>query len=88
MKLPVIDGRFAIGVIVVIGFFGILIFGLLKGMPDSPGLNLLIGSLIGAFGVVTQWYYGSSSGSAAKDATIATLKATGPVAPAPVEPPK
>lgn len=38
-------------------------------------LLLLIGNLSSAFGAVVQWWFGSSSGSAAKSATIDKLTA-------------
>lgn len=61
--------------IITVGFFGILI-GLLAGWlhtKDSPELLLLMGSLSTAWGMVVSFFYGSSTGSQAKDATIKAM---------------
>ncbi len=51
--------------LITVGFFGILI-GMLAGYlssKDSPELNILIGALSTAWGMVVSFYYGSSAQS-------------------------
>lgn len=62
-----------LAVVVVTGFFGILVammLGLLK-VSDQQALLLLLGSLATAFGSVLNFYFGSSAGSQNKDALLA-----------------
>lgn len=64
-----------LALVITLGFFGILI-GMLSGhlsSKDSPELLLLIGSLATSWGMVVNFFYGSSSGSQAKDATIRAM---------------
>jgi len=56
---------YALGAIVVIGFFATLIFMIWKGKYESE-VNMIVGALIGAFITVTGYFYGSSKGSADK----------------------
>jgi len=61
--------------LVTTGFFGVL-GGLLTGQfttRDTPEMLLLIGSLSTSWGMVVSFYFGSSSGSQGKDATIRGL---------------
>ena len=63
-------------VLITVGYFGILI-GLLAGMlklSNNEALLILIGALSTAWGAVVQFFFGSSSGSQAKDAVIASRK--------------
>ena len=65
-----------LAVLITVGYFGILI-GLLAGMlklSNNEALLILIGALSTAWGAVVQFFFGSSSGSQAKDAVIASRK--------------
>ncbi len=57
---------YILGAIIVIGFFMTLIFLIVNGAYEST-LQLVIGSLIAAFGTVVGYFYGSSKGSADKN---------------------
>jgi len=60
---------YALGALIVIGFFVTLAFLIIKGTnPDA--VNLVIGALLGAFGTVVGYFYGSSKSSQSKDETI------------------
>jgi ABC-type dipeptide/oligopeptide/nickel transport system permease component len=62
-----------LAIIIVSGFFAILIcmmLGLLK-VSDQQSLLILLGALSAGFGNVLSFYYGSNISSKAKDATIA-----------------
>ena len=63
---------YALGAIVVLGFFIILGIKVIKG-NDLASENLMLGALIGAFGTVVGYWYGSSSSSAKKDETISNI---------------
>jgi hypothetical protein len=68
--------RIVICMIIVFGFFGVIaayVFIPIKG--DLATMNLLVGALIGAFTGVVNYFTASTSGSKAKDATIATIAA-------------
>lgn len=54
---------YILGAIVVVGFFGVVIFKLIA----DKDAQLEIGSLIGAFGLVVGYFFGSSKGSADKN---------------------
>jgi len=61
--------QYALGTVIVIGFFGVLIAFIIKG--GYPGMvELIIGALIAAFGTVVGYFYGSSKGSAEKNDLI------------------
>lgn len=72
-EIQVKDKTPAVGFyIITLGFFGILI-SLLKWSPPASSrdvLNIMLGSLGTAWITAVAYYYGSSAGSAAKDATI------------------
>jgi hypothetical protein len=55
--------------VVTIGYFGVLAYMLQYGVPKEGGEALLVmlGALGGGWGSVLAYYYGSSSGSAAKN---------------------
>lgn len=61
---------YALGALVVIGFFSTLIALIVKG-ADKDTQNLLIGALIAAFSTVVGYFYGSSKGSQEKDERLA-----------------
>lgn len=56
---------YALGALIVIGFFGILIF-LVKQNVYEGTINLAVGALIAAFGTIVGYFYGSSKSSAEK----------------------
>lgn len=57
---------YALGAIVVIGFFIMLAYLIKAGTFEST-INLAIGSLIAAFATVVGYFYGSSKGSSDKN---------------------
>jgi len=70
----------ALAILVTLGFFGIIIYMMIHGMPQSgsEALLLLLGSLGTAWTSVMSFYFGSSSGSQDKtDALTSHLAKTG-----------
>jgi hypothetical protein len=69
-KLPAI-----LAITITCGFFGVLVFMLMRGIPETghDAMLLVIGALITAWTSVVTYYFGSSSGSAAKDKTISDI---------------
>ena len=67
--------QYILGALIVIGFFAVLIALILRPAPttNSELLYLIIGALIGNFGLVVSYHFGSSSGSKAKDETISNI---------------
>ncbi|MBL4751472.1 MAG: hypothetical protein JKX71_12980 [Amylibacter sp.] len=65
-----------LGLAIIIGFFGVLAYLFKFGLPASGKEVLLL--MIGALGAMTQqvgnFFFGSSSGSKTKDATIAKIR--------------
>jgi hypothetical protein len=62
--------------LMVLGFFSVL-WGMMSGelkTSDSQALLVMLGALSAGFGSALNFYFGSSHGSSAKDATIARLK--------------
>jgi len=60
---------YALGAIVLIGFFITLFFLVKEGIYEST-INLAIGALIAAFATVVGYFYGSSKGSTDKNEMI------------------
>lgn len=73
--------RIVICLVIVIGFFAVIaayVYYPIKG--DLSTMNLLVGALISAFTGVVNYFCSSTSGSKAKDSTIADIaKAAVPV---------
>lgn len=69
--------RFWLGAIITAGFFATVFIALFVPTPAALRdiLLVLIGALVGSFKDVTAYFFGSSAGSAAKDATIRELVA-------------
>jgi drug/metabolite transporter (DMT)-like permease len=67
--------QFALGAIIVIGFFLLLYLLVKSQVPEANKdlLNLVVGALIGSFATIVGYFYGSSKSSAAKDETIHTM---------------
>lgn len=62
-----------LAIVIVAGFFGVLI-GMMTGrlqVNDQQALLILLGALSAGFGAVLNFFYGSSSGSQAKDQLLA-----------------
>jgi hypothetical protein len=57
---------YALGALIVIGYFAVLVFIINKGVYEST-INLAIGALIAAFGTIVGYFYGSSKGSSDKN---------------------
>lgn len=66
----------ALAVSVTVGFFAILIYMLIYGLPTTgnEALLLLLGALQTAWGGIIAFYFGSSSGSQKKDQMIYNSK--------------
>ena len=62
----------ALAISVTVGFFSILLYMLVYGLPTTgnEALLLLLGALQTAWGGIIAFYFGSSSGSQKKDAMI------------------
>jgi uncharacterized PurR-regulated membrane protein YhhQ (DUF165 family) len=74
-----IDGPVIISVIVVTGFFAILVLWLVtkaSSVPPSEGLSIMLGAMASAFTTVVGYWMGSSAGSKNKDAAIAAMVET------------
>lgn len=65
-----------LAILITIGFFGILIWMLLKGMPPTgtEALLMMLGALGTAWTGIVNFYYGSSAGSKAKTEAMQKIK--------------
>lgn len=63
---------YALGALIVVGFFVLLYLLLAFTIPigNIGMLNIVVGSLIGSFATVVGYFFGSSKSSGDKDATI------------------
>ena len=66
-------GAPVVSVTVTGGFIGILFVMMMRVVPDSGVVNVLVGTLATAFGSVVNYWLGSSVGSQAKTEQIASL---------------
>lgn len=64
--------KYIIGGLIIVGFFTLLIFLVYKPIPEgnSELLYLVVGALVGSFGTIVTYNFGSSAGSADKARTI------------------
>lgn len=64
-----------LAILIVIGFFGVLAFLGLKGIPENSAthdvLMILVGALAASFANVLGYYFGSSKGEGEKSQTLA-----------------
>jgi len=56
---------YALGALIALGFFVVMIYLIYSGKYDNA-VMLIIGALIGAFSTVVGYFFGSSKGSADK----------------------
>lgn len=69
-----LEGPVIVSIVVVVGFFAILIMWLLtkaSTVPPSEGLSIMLGAMSAGFTTVVGYWMGSSAGSKNKDAAIA-----------------
>jgi amino acid transporter len=68
--------QYILGVLIVIGFFGLLGLLVLSAVPNENMdlLNLVVGALLTSFATVVGYFYGSSAGSAAKNEMLTGKK--------------
>lgn len=57
---------YVLGSIIIIGFFAVLIY-MIKNGGYKNELGIILGALVGAFGTVVGYFYGSSKGSSDKN---------------------
>lgn len=75
MNPPKCSIQGTLAIIITLGFLGVLLLVLLHGLPvdNNNSVLILLGSLGTVFGSVAGYYFGSSTGSAAKEQTIKDL---------------
>lgn len=63
--------------VIIVSFLAVVLIWIFHPPSGDPSamavLNTLVGSLAAAFGMVVSYFFGSSSGSSAKDDTINTM---------------
>jgi len=60
---------YALGAIIVIGFFVTMVF-LIRDSGYKSEVNMIVGALIATFTMVVSYFYGSSKGSADKTESV------------------
>lgn len=67
--------KYIIGGLVIVGFFTLLVVLVFKPIPqeNSELLYLVVGALVGSFGTIVTYNFGSSAGSADKARTIGKI---------------
>jgi uncharacterized membrane protein YeaQ/YmgE (transglycosylase-associated protein family) len=77
-----------IAFLIVLGFLGVVGAWFVFPVKGDAGLfNLLLGMLGSGFGTIIQYFFGSSSGSKAKDETISNIaSSTVPATPTNITP--
>ncbi len=60
---------YALGALITVGFFATLFYLIYSGTFEST-IQLVVGTLITAFGTVVGYFYGSSKGSSDKNELI------------------
>lgn len=74
---PIAWGAMIVSIIVTLGFVAMTGVMLFKAIPDSQASLMVFGTLSTAFGMVLNYWLGSSNGSRQKDATIAAVVSAG-----------
>ncbi len=67
----------ALAAVITVGFFSVLMYMLMFGLPSAGGgeaMLVMLGTLGTAWGAVVSFYFGSSAGSRAKDEAAAGKK--------------
>lgn len=62
--------RWVVGGVVIVGYFAVLLYMLYK---DKTGVEILIGGLAAAFGMIVSYGFGSTSGSERKTELLAQV---------------
>ena len=72
--------QYALGALIIIGFFTLMYLLVKSEVPEKNKdlLNLVVGALIGSFATIVGYFYGSSASSAKKDETIGTIISNNP----------
>ena len=67
---------YILGALLIVGFFILLIFLVLKPVPiqNNDLLSLVVGALLGSFTSVVSYFFGSSAGSKQKTDLLHTKK--------------
>ena len=59
--------QYALGAIIVLAFFGVLVIMIYQDVADNPVLNTMVGVLGTITVMVASYFYGSSKGSSDKN---------------------